>query len=200
MGSETYHCGSGDAAPVFSVALAERALQGKRLGLSILSAALEQMRKMTGTARLSPVRVSLIRMCLNDLHPQAPLNEALDPDLDIPAYLCGRLMSLYESVLYARDKTSGTRFADRFYAYASTQPAASQTTLDNLCASALQKLILGNNRGTGIALQRAIGQLRRRLSAAGQTVQVQGLEDQGRFALGYYYQKAENVRQARGLE
>jgi CRISPR-associated protein Csd1 len=147
---------------------------------------------------LLPVRASLIRLCLNDLCPDSLIKEALDPTFEEPAYLWGRLLAVCESVQYVRSGASGIRMIDRWYVSASTHPAPCFRMLVAETKTILQRLLRGDKRGAGVVLERLVAHLQERLAAAREFAQLPfGLEDQGRFSLGYYQQRADSVVEAR---
>src|ERR1035438_4977001 len=84
-----------------TLALLRRAIEGKErpLGYRILTAALARLR-VSKENRMEPHRIGLIRLCLNDqpsMKGESPMAEVLNEKEGHPAYLCGRLLAVYES-------------------------------------------------------------------------------------------------------
>ncbi len=114
--------------PGRAVELMRRALHGDPLGLSMLGAALGRMRVEQGKDRLKAVRAGLIRLLVNDEIGRdgkgeqtmgAELNEAESH----PAYLCGRLLAMFDGLQYAASGSNlNQTVADRYYTLASTYP------------------------------------------------------------------------------
>jgi CRISPR-associated protein Csd1 len=186
------------------VALVRRAIEGpaQPLGYRMLSAALTRLRASSGTERLKPARVGLIRLCLNDLISRRKeprfMTASLDPGDRHPAYLSGRLLAVYESLQYAVNKSEVNQtVTDRYYSLASTYPALAFQKLDNLGQKHLSKL-RRENPGARVRIQQEIDSLCGEIAAAcGFRFPPQlDLDGQGRFVLGYHYQRAHNMAQA----
>jgi len=179
------------------VQLLRRALQGVPLGHGALAAALGRLRAEQGTARLDSARFALVRLCLNDLarHTGAvKMPETFDPSLQDAAYLCGSLLALYESLQYqAHGQTVNVTVVDRYWSLASTNPNLAFRNLRELSLGHLRKL-RRDRPGAAVAVDRELTALHARLDALGGFPGLLGVEAQGRFALGYYHQKAEIQR------
>lgn len=198
-----------------TLALLRRAIEGtaQPLGYGMLSAALSRLRRPEEEAkgaegkRKEPMRLSrlripigLIRLCLNDLQAKgAPkMKEGLDLDCPIPAYICGRLMADYENLQRASsDGEVNSSVLDRYFALASTYPAAAFPKMNDLAQNHLRKL-RRDKPGAYVAIQRHLFELHAKLqpSEAGPYPGKLSLEGQGLFALGYYHQKAASIAQA----
>ena len=179
---------------LITTGLVRRALQGRRLGHSYLHKALGRLR-VESDKRLSPVRVGFIRLCVNDLTREESLkmHEELDNGQMTPAYVCGRLLAVYENIQYAASGDEiGVNIADRYFSMASTFPALAFPKMEQLAHAHLKKL-RRDNRPAFIALQRRLGELMERIPGDGFPRQL-SLEDQGRFVIGYHHQKAEDTR------
>jgi CRISPR-associated protein Csd1 len=181
--------------PDRAVQFVRRALHGLPLGRTILAAALARLRVEKDNARLSPVRIGLVRMCVNDIETVeqkgGPLMaDSLQPDLAHPAYVCGRLLALYESLQYAAQGEVNVTVADRYYGMASTFPQVAFPKLATLGQAHMKKL-RRDNRGASVRIEREIGELMTRLTRFPAQL---NLEDQGRFAIGFHHQKADQAR------
>jgi CRISPR-associated protein Csd1 len=200
-----------------TLALLRRAIEGREqpLGYGMVSSALCRLRhpeedvKAADGKRKDPMRlqrlripVGLIRLCLNDLQAKGvpEMKEGLDPGCALPAYICGRLMAEYENLQRAsREGEVNSSVLDRFFALASTYPAAAFPKMNDLAQHHLKKLRGDTKRrGTGIVIDRNLQALHKKLQPddAGPYPGKLGLEGQGLFALGYYHQKAASIAQA----
>ncbi|HZD75368.1 MAG TPA: type I-C CRISPR-associated protein Cas8c/Csd1 [Acidobacteriaceae bacterium] len=200
-----------------TLALLRRAIEGKSqpLGYAMLWAALNRLRhpKEENTAtggkkkdmmRLSRLRVpmGLVRLCINDIQRAkgvTEMSEGLDENCAIPAYICGRLMAVFENL----QRTSSEReikssVLDRYFALASTYPAVAFPKIESLALKHLRKLRRFNGGGA-YAIDARLQDLHKKLqpTATGAYPAQLSLEGQGLFALGYYHQKAWSIAQAR---
>jgi len=180
-----------------AVQLVRRALLGVPLGRTILAAALARLRVAQGNDRLSPQRMGLVRMAVNDIaraEGGGPMMcEKLDPELEHPAYICGRLLAVYERLQYAAQGELNVSVGDRYYAMASTYPELAFPKLETLSKTHLKKL-RRDNPGAMVNIERQINDLMLKLS--GRFPKQLNIEEQGRFAIGYHHQKAEDARSA----
>ena len=125
------------------------------------------------------------------------MSEALDLQERHEAYLCGRLLAVYESIQYnsAGETKVNQTVADRYYSLASTRPALAFPKLADLGQKHLRKL-RRDQYGAMVALERQLEEI------LGQIEQAAGcrfptgldLDGQGRFVLGYHHQRAEHIR------
>lgn len=185
------------------IALMRRAIEGpaQPLGYRMLAAALGRLR-VSPENRLDPVRVGLIRLCLNDListkEGVVPMSENLDPAQRHPAYLSGRLLAAYESLQYAVNKSEVNQtVTDRYYTLASTYPAIAFPKLEDLGQKHLRKL-RRENPGARVRIEQEISKLHLEIEQACgfRFPPALDLEAQGRFALGYHHQRAHQMAQA----
>jgi CRISPR-associated protein Csd1 len=187
------------------VALVRRAVEGcaQPLGYRMLSAALARLRMARGGERLNPVRVGLIRLCVNDQIRMRNLEggfmtESLDPGQQHPAYLCGRLLAVYEGLQYqTQGKEVGQTVVDRYYMLASTYPALAFPKMEALGKKHLQKL-RRDKAGARVAIEKEIDRLCGEIEQACgyRFPQALDLDAQGRFALGYHHERAYHMTQA----
>ena len=125
------------------------------------------------------------------------MTERLDEQQQNPAYLCGRLLAEYEGLQYQVYRSAGeTRVnitvADRYYSLASTSPKTAFPRIEGLAKSHFRKL-RRYNAGAAIAIERRVIELHEGIGA--EFPSNLNLDGQGRFALGYYHQKAEHSRE-----
>ncbi|MDZ4042766.1 MAG: type I-C CRISPR-associated protein Cas8c/Csd1 [Eubacteriales bacterium] len=182
----------------YTMQIVRRALQGIPFGYSILAAALRRLHVASGSNRLDPVRVGLIKMCVNDIlttKEGGPLmGESLDPTLEAPAYTCGRLLAVYEGLQYQAQGELNVSIADRYYSLASTYPQLAFPKIEALSKAHLKKL-RRENAPAAYAIANRLAHLTEKLIPYGAKYPAQlNLEDQGRFVIGYHHQKAEDAR------
>ena len=132
------------------------------------------------------------------------MTESLDKKNDTPAYLCGRLLALLDSVHWTAHKgQTNVTPADRYYGSASATPAL---VFPMLCKMARYHLAKIDASGLKRHYERAVANLVAQLAEAseGAFPRHLGLEDQGRFAIGFYHEKAQhmggNRKEVVGLE
>ena len=138
------------------------------------------------------LRAAAIKACLNrsirrhqQTSNQSPEKEFL-PMLDLAnvnaAYRLGRLFSALEKIQEEASPGLNTTIRDRYYGAASSTPVAVVTTLLRLKNSHLKKLPTGRS----IWFEKLLGEV---LGAVNDFPKHLSLQDQGRFALGYYHQR-----------
>ncbi len=177
------------------------ALRGTPLPQTALAAALRRQQienKQPGDhsdPRLNPARMALTRACLNrstnsssSRSANSLMTASLDPNSSDAAYLCGRLFAVFDRLQYLALGGVNAGVVERFYASASVTPALVMGRLFRNAQFHLAKA------GGGIAenIRKDFEEIS---SALGSTFPASlDLEAQGRFALGYYHQKAEYRR------
>ena len=124
------------------------------------------------------------------------LSERLDRGSDHEAYLCGRLLAIYDGLQWAaHEEEVGNSVADRYFSLASTYPAVAFPKVMDLGQKHLRKL-RRDNRGAAVAIEREIESVLGRLAEAKFPGRL-SLEDQGRFAIGFHHQRADRMAQAK---
>lgn len=123
--------------------------------------------------------------------------EVLDLQERHEAYLCGRLLAVYESIQYnsAGETKVNQTVADRYYSLASTYPALAFPKLAELGQKHLRKL-RRDDYGAMVALERQLQEILGQIEQAAGCRFPSGLDldGQGRFVLGYHHQRAEQIR------
>ena len=184
-----------ELAPQIPTQLLYAALRHAPLPLPALAAALRRLQIDTDN-KTNPARLALIKACLlrfNRPKGRNNMTESLNTESTDPAYLCGRLFSVFDRLQYLALSGVNAGVVERFYASASTTPA----------------LVMGRlfrNAQFHIAhLAKTSGGAAENVRKDFEVISVQlgdhfppslDLEGQGRFALGYYHQKAEYRRLA----
>ena len=98
------------------------------------------------------------------------------------AYRLGRLFSALEKIQEEASPGLNATIRDRYYGAASSTPVAVFTTLLRLKNSHLKKLAVGRS----VWFEKLLGEV---LGAVNDFPKHLSLQDQGRFALGYYHQR-----------
>ena len=184
-----------DIPAVISTGLLRLAIAGASPPQALLTGALRRAR-MCGRAE-RPVtypRAAVIKMVLQSREREGPTMEELDPKLRHPAYLCGRIFAIVEAVQYAALGQVGTTVTDRYFGAASTTPAY---VLGKLVSDS-RKAHFGKLRRQKPAAYYALDQrLSEAMDGLGEFPETLTLEEQGRFVLGYYHQRAADRKAAR---
>ena len=194
-----------ELAPQIPTQLLYAALRGTPLPLPALTAALKRQQIETDN-KTNPARLALIKACLerqdrlNQSKERNNMTESLNTESMDPAYLCGRLFSVFERLQWLAHNSPNKRttinagIVERFYASASTTPHIVMGRLFQNAASH-RKMARDNwGEGTDNNIQRIIEELSTKLGD--HFPPSLDLEGQGRFALGYYHQKAEDRRRS----
>lgn len=139
--------------------------------------------------RLNPARLGLVRAVLNRL-PDQPfiMNKQLDPACPDSAYLCGRLFAVFDRLQYLAQGQLNAGISERFYASACVTPSLVMGRLFRNAQFHLAKA------GGGIAenIRKDFEEITTALGC--EFPPTLTLEEQGRFALGFYHQKADYRR------
>ena len=139
--------------------------------------------------RLNPARLGLIRAVLNRLPDQPSIMTAqLDPACSDSAYLCGRLFAVFDRLQYLAQGQLNAGISERFYASACVTPSLVMGRLFRNAQFHLAKA------GGGIAenIRKDFEEITTALGC--EFPPTLTLEEQGRFALGFYHQKADYRR------
>jgi CRISPR-associated protein Csd1 len=197
--------GERTASPAQVIALIRRAIEGTScpLGYQMLCAALARLRNSAYNRR-NPVLLGLLRISLNDISLARGLGEQimttnLDAGQAHPAYLCGRLLAVYESLQRKSHETKVNHsVTDRFYTMASTQPERAFPQLEELGQKHLKRLRRGKP-GASSRIADEISDIHVQLGRANEHRFPRRFEpeDQGRFALGYHHQRSEQQARAK---
>jgi CRISPR-associated protein Csd1 len=192
-----------DPSPGRALACTRRALLGEPLGMDLLAALLARLRVEKGTAKLNANRIGLLKLTVNDalkrIAPGEPMmDSALNPADSNSAYLCGRLLAMFDSLQYeSTNQDVNVTVADRYYSLASTFPQLAFPKLEDLGMKHLAKMRRSKadaKKAAAYAIERRMDQLR--LLIGTQFPGPLSLVDQGRFALGFHHQRADNRRRA----
>ena len=172
-------------------------ITGRPYPRSLLATVIMRMR---ADGDISGLRAALCKACLNrdyrlgtgNIHKEVPMS--LDPNETAPGYRLGRLFAVLEKVQSDAVGSVNASIADRFYAAASATPASIFGMLLNKAKSHLGTV--RRKRGEGLArhLEGQIGEIIDGLDQ--ELPRSLPLEEQGRFAVGYYHQRQALFRKA----
>lgn len=178
-------------------------LEGLPYPRTLLATAVQRIR---AEREITYPRAALIKGCLNRFarysnpDPKEELTVSLDPDNLNPGYRLGRLFAVLEKIQEEANPGINATIRDRYYGSASSTPVAVFPTLIKLSKHHLSKL---DNRGREVNFERLLGEI---IAGLDDFPSHLSLEDQGRFAIGYYHQrqdffkKRETESQPEGVE
>ena len=186
-----------ELSPQIPTNLLHAALRGRTtlLPRSALAAALRRQ-QLDRENKLSPPRLALIKACLlrsstvskYHLSSNAAMSESLNPEFRDAAYLCGRLFAVFDRLQYLALGGVNAGVVERYYASASVTPSLVMGRLFRNAQFHLAKAgggLAENVRKDFEEISCALGD---------KFPATLDLESQGRFALGYYHQKADYRR------
>lgn len=128
-------------------------------------------------------------------------------DTPDPAYNLGRVLAVFENLQdkYHNYERKGAGIVERYYGTASSAPASSFPLLCRLARHHLSKLKKGEekDKAAAYAIEKDITEIFSKFqpTTAGQPPvfpRILTLEEQGKFALGFYQQKAKPHKQSDG--
>lgn len=146
----------------------------------------EQSKKDERTGKpvqnVSYPRAALIKACINRSAKKEELKVSLDESNTNRAYRLGRLFAALERVQERANPNINTTIRERFYGAASGTPVTVFPTLLKLKNHHIAKL----NKGEAVNQEKLIGAI---LDGVNEFPAQLNLQDQGRFAIGYYHQR-----------
>jgi CRISPR-associated protein Csd1 len=157
-------------------------LAGTRYPRALLTAAITRLRAGDDPGR--GWHAAVIKAVINRSGEEA-VPVALDPDNPNTAYQLGRLFAVLESAQYAALGRVNATIADRYYGSASTTPAR---VFGTLLRGLHTHVSDARKRGLGSWIEPRVGEIMLKLPP--NLPRTLRLEDQGRFAVGYYHQRA----------
>jgi CRISPR-associated protein Csd1 len=178
-------------------------MSGRALSSSLLAAAVTRQNlggeQKLNLARLALIKLYLVRRYSADPQEQKKMSDKLkqlDPTSTDIAYLCGQLFAVIGRLQLLALGKIGTSLAERTYGGVATRPASTLGPIFTKVPAYLKK---ANSRfpGAGTNKQTEIATLCARIDAVDKAEDRLGfppfldLEEQGRFALGYYCQLAQ---------
>ncbi len=181
---------SDGVAPDVPSRLVSAAIQGVPVPDSLLIACLRRLRA-EGAAGFRASRMALIKLAL--LRKEVPVTEILNADELHPAYVYGRLLAVFEQIQYAALGDVNANVVDKFYGTFSAAPALVFCRLYANAQNHLRKL-RGDKPGSFFALGKLLTEVSSQLPPSPPRRQL-SLQEQGRFALGYYHQRAKRFEE-----
>jgi CRISPR-associated protein Csd1 len=167
-------------------ALLHMALHGGPLPNGVLY---QVVRRVRSEQHVLLHHAALIKMVLASQERIGAMTE-LDPANRTPAYLCGRLLSVLESIQGAALGKVNATIVDRYYGTASSAPASVYGRLVRGAQPHLAKLRRdkpGAFRRLDVQLQEILSGFQDRFPST------LNLQQQGLFALGYYHQRTADI-------
>lgn len=182
-----------DVAPQLAGEMARAIFTGSRYPRSLLSNLIMRMR---ADGDISPLRVALCKAVLvrearlsNRQNHDKEIPVSLDTENTDPGYLLGRLFSSLESIQRgALGGNVNATIRDRYFGAASATPASVFPVLMRNAQNHLSK-IKKNKPGLATNLEKQLDEIVDKLEP--QLPKSLRIESQGRFAIGYYHQRAE---------
>lgn len=186
-----------EMSPQIPTQLLHAALRGRTTPLpqSALAAALRRQ-QLDQDNKLDPPRLALIKACLLRLtsvskslkSTNETMSECLNPEYRDAAYLCGRLFAVFDRLQFLALGGVNAGVVERYYASASVTPSLVMGRLFRNAQFHLAKAGGGMAENVRKDLEEITCALGDRFPST------LDLESQGRFALGYYHQKADYRR------
>ncbi|MEG1580909.1 MAG: type I-C CRISPR-associated protein Cas8c/Csd1 [Bacteroidaceae bacterium] len=138
---------------------------------------------------ISYIRAAILKAYLNrkirfNNNLNKPITMALDKENTNQAYLCGRLFATLEKIQEEAAPGLNASIKDQYYSSASATPVAVFPRLLALKNHHTPKL----NPGRAVNMERLIGEIMSSMEANGFPCHL-SLDDQSRFAIGYYHQR-----------
>lgn len=180
---------SDGVAPDTPARLMAAAIQGLPVPDSILNSCLRRLRA-EGAQGFQKARMALIKLIL--IRKGIEMTETLNADDRHPAYIYGRLLAVFEQIQYDALGDVNANVVDKFYGTFSAAPALVFSRLFANAQNHLRKT-KSDNRGAYVSNDKLLSEIVSLLPAAPPSGQL-ALKDQGRFALGYYHQRAKRFQ------
>lgn len=158
-------------------------LTGAPYPRTLLSNVIQRLR--AGDDPGSGWHAAVIKACINTSHSEMEVSVALEPDNPSSAYQLGRLFAVLEAAQFAALGHVNAPIGDRYYAAASATPAR---VFGPLLRGLKHHVSDARKRGQGGWIEPKVAEIMGRLPAS--IPKTLRLEDQGRFAVGYYHERS----------
>jgi CRISPR-associated protein Csd1 len=176
--------------PNLSGKLIECVLDGSVYPTTLQQQCLRRIRADVGEkTNVTRIRAAILKAYLNRKSRiyntnEKPINMALDTENTNQGYLCGRLFAILEKVQEEAQPGINATIKDRFYGAASSTPVTVFGRLLNLTNHHLGKLHPGRKTN----FEKMIQEVMAGINSNGMPAHL-SLDDQSRFAIGYYHQR-----------
>ncbi len=145
------------------------------------------LRRIRAEQSVNRIRAAILKACLNRKSSIYSNNEknitmALDPENKNQGYLCGRLFAVLEKIQEDAQGTANIR--ERYYGAASSTPVTVFGRLLNLKNHHMPKL----SGGVKVFYEKLMQEIMAYIDSSGLPAHL-SLDDQSRFAIGYYHQR-----------
>ena len=147
------------------------------------------VRRIRAEHNVTYARAALLKACINraarysNVNMEEELTMSLDEANSNVGYRLGRLFAVLEKIQEEANPGINATIRDRFYGAASSTPVTVFSTLLKLKNHHISKL---DNRGRAVNLEKRIGEI---MEGIGDFPAQLRIENQGRFAIGYYHQR-----------
>lgn len=141
------------------------------------------IRRIRAEQEVTYPRAAIIKACINRNEGMEELKVSLDENNTNTAYRLGRLFAVLERVQERVSPNINATIRDRYYGAASSTPVTVFSTLLKLKNHHLAKLA---NKGEAVNYEKLLGQIMDGITDFPAHL---NLQDQGRFAIGYYHQR-----------
>jgi CRISPR-associated protein Csd1 len=169
--------------PGLAGAVLRAVLSGTPYPRTLLASVIGRLR--AGDDRSSGWHAATIKACLSRTRSEEPVPVSIDPDNPSPAYQLGRLFAVIEKAQREALGRVNASVGDRYYGAFSATPARVFATL---MRGARTHISAAHKLNRGFWLDKRLEQIIAKLPEALPTTL--RLEDQGRFAVGYYHERA----------
>lgn len=147
------------------------------------------IRRIRAEQKINRIRAAILKACLNRkqrfyYNNQKEIKMALDLTNTNQGYLCGRLFSVLEKIQEEAQPGINATIKDRYYGAASSTPVTVFGRLLNLTNHHLGKL----NPGRKTNMEKLMQSIIAGINSNGMPAHL-SLDDQSRFAIGYYHQR-----------
>lgn len=150
------------------------------------------VRRIRAERDISYPRASLIKACINRYQRFYPNHQPQEKELTVSldkentniGYRLGRLFAALEKIQQEANPGINATIRDRFYSSASASPV---TAFGNLMRGKNHHLAKLESAGRRVNLERLLGEIMFGIPSSGYPAHL-NLDDQGRFAIGYYHQ------------
>lgn len=160
-------------------------------GMYPQSLQLQCLNRIRADRVITRIRAAILKAYLNRKNrilnnKEREIKVSLDIENNDAGYLCGRLFAVLERIQEtALGKNVNATIVDRFYGSASATPMLVFGRLIDLSNHHLSKI---DNQATVVFLKKAIGEIMNKMPASGLPSHL-SLDEQSRFAIGYYHQR-----------